>query len=237
MDNPTVIFQDDNLLVINKPDGWVVNNSLSAGQTTIENWLSENFQFSIFNFQELRHGIVHRLDKPTSGVLLVAKNEQLFHELQKQFFDRKVHKTYLALTHGEIKEKEGVISAKVGRLPKRRDRFGIIDDGREAETEYKVLNILNNGEEKYSLVELHPKTGRTHQLRIHLKYINHPIVGDSFYAGRKTYKKDLKWCPRLFLHAEAIDLEYKGKKLHFEAPLPEELQKVLATLRSSRSSD
>ena len=113
----------------------------------------------------------------------------------------------------------------MGRLPWKRQRFGVLPGGREATTDYKVTKTLTNNDEKFSLVELYPKTGRTHQIRIHLKFIGHPIVGDYFYAGRKTAREDRSWCPRLFLHASKITFFHpeSGDRLSFESNLPQDL--------------
>lgn len=183
-----------------------------------------------------RSGIVHRLDKETSGVLLIAKTEEAFGKLQGQFKEREVGKTYMALVHGRVEPPGGVIRAPVGRLPWHRERFGILAGGREAETEYKVLSImyyeLGGKKEELSLINLYPKTGRTHQIRVHLKSIGHPIVGDLLYAGRKTARKDRKWCPRLFLHASKIGFTHPtaGRRMIIEAALPVELARVLESL-------
>jgi len=229
---PKIIFEDESILILDKPAGWIVNDATTTvNQSTIQEWLRRNFQFSIFNFQNLRNGIVHRLDKETSGVLLVAKTKEAFENLQAQFKSREVKKNYLALVHGKVEPKEGEIKEPVGRLPWRRDRFGVLPGGREATTGYKVIRYYDIKNEKFTLLELKPKTGRTHQIRIHLKYIGHPIVSDEFYAGRKTARNDRKWCPRLFLHASKISLKHpqSGKKMEFESPLPFDLEKARET--------
>ena len=228
--NPTIIFEDESILVLDKPSGWITNDaSTTTIQPVVQTWLRENLKYPLVGDRERRDGIVHRLDKETSGLLVVAKTPPAFENLQSQFKERKVKKTYIALAHGEIIPAEGKIEASVGRLPWRRERFGVLPGGREAITMYKVLRITNYGEEKLSLVELYPKTGRTHQIRIHLKFIGHPIVGDNFYAGRKTAKEDRLWCPRLFLHASKITFFHPetGKELAFESKLPPDLEKVL----------
>lgn len=230
---PTILFEDPQVLVINKPAGWIVNRAdTTTNQPVIENWLAENFKFPIFEKPELRHGVVHRIDKETSGCLIIAKEESAFYELQRQFKERIVHKKYLALTHGELKEKSGEITAPVGRLPWRRDRFGVLPGGRDAFTSYQVVKEYEANNKQYSLVEAFPKTGRTHQIRIHLKYLGNPIVADQFYAGRKTSRHDRKWCPRLFLHSNYIEFmqPQTGKLVKVEAPLPEDLDLALKTL-------
>lgn len=230
---PNVIYQDEYLLVVDKPAGWITNASgTTTTQPVVQQWLYDNFDYPISKSEVERSGIVHRLDKETSGVLVVAKTQDVFFELQRQFKERLTQKAYIALAHGEIKELDGEITESVGRLPWRRDRFGVLQGGRDATTKYKVEKVLENGKEKYTLVNLFPKTGRTHQIRIHLKHIGHPIVADSFYAGRKTSKKDRAWCPRLFLHAAKLSIIHPETKerIEFESSLPMDLKKVLQNL-------
>ncbi|MEK7182594.1 MAG: RluA family pseudouridine synthase [Patescibacteria group bacterium] len=237
--NPKVLYEDSQLLVVDKPAGMVVNRAESVKGETLQDWLEKNFQFSIFNFQSLRSGIVHRLDKETSGVLIIAKTPEAFEDLQRQFKERNIEKSYIALVHGKMVPEEGIINAPVGRLPWNRERFGVLPGGREAETKYKTISnfkfLISN--EELTLLELYPKTGRTHQLRVHLKSIGHPIVGDQFYAGRKTAREDRKWCPRLFLHAQSITFTHptSGKRVTITSESPEELQDVLAYLRKRTS--
>lgn len=235
---PEVIYQDDSILVLDKPSGWITNEaSTTTTQPVVQSWLKENFKYPISDLSDLRSGIVHRLDKETSGILIVAKTKDTFENLQTQFKERKVRKTYIALLHGNLKPAEGKIETEVGRLPWRRDRFGIVPGGRVSLTEYIVLENYESPESKphlksYSFVEFHPKTGRTHQIRIHCKFIGHPIVGDEFYAGRKTARDDRKWCPRLFLHASKLSLMHPitNEQVEFKSELPKELQKVLGLL-------
>lgn len=233
MENPKIIFEDDYLFVLEKPSGWITNNAITTNnQPTIQSWLSNNLEFKINNL-EFRNGIVHRLDKETSGILLVAKTKEAFVELQRQFKERLVSKTYTALVHGKVSHPAGVISEPVGRLPWRRDRFGVLPGGREAKTSYKVISYkVNSVGDKFTLLELAPKTGRTHQIRIHLKHIGYPIVADEFYAGRKTARNDRKWCPRLFLHAGEISFMHpKSKKsVSFKAEIPQDLGETLSKL-------
>lgn len=235
MMNPQLIFEDKNFFVVEKPSGWITNEAdTTTSQPVLQTWIKSNFNYELKNNRELRDGIVHRLDKETSGLLLIAKNQGTFEELQRQFKERLVHKTYTALAHGKVKEKEGIINETVGRLPWRRDRFGVLAGGRDALTEYRVLEYFKSEStnEEYTLLELNPKTGRTHQIRIHLKHIGHPIVGDEFYAGRKTARNDRRWCPRLFLHSGGIiflDPQTK-KEIKFESPLPADLADILKSI-------
>ena len=253
---PRVIFEDSDILVLDKPSGMIVNRSdTTKGERTVQEWVEEylqirstksemqnklkiqnsnvqnNFEFRDSNFEFLnRAGIVHRLDKETSGILLVAKNPGVFKNLQAQFKERKVKKTYIALTHGKIEPMEGEINVSVSRLPWNRKRFGVVPEGRESITRYR---IISNFQQDLTLLELYPKTGRTHQIRVHLQYIHHPVFSDPLYAGRKTSRNDRKLLPRIFLHASEIS--FFGPKtqelLSFESPLPEDLSKFLEALK------
>jgi 23S rRNA pseudouridine1911/1915/1917 synthase len=232
---PKIVHEDADLIVFSKPAGWIVNDAQTTkGQNVIQSWLRDNFDYPIANDFDFRSGVVHRLDKETSGILLIAKNQVVFRALQRQFKDRLVSKTYIALTHGKIEPTEGLIDVPVGRLPWNRRRFGVLPGGKISTTSYKVIetykNKLNN--DIYSLAELYPKTGRTHQIRVHLKYIGHPIVSDEFYAGRKTSRKDKLFCPRLFLHAYKIEFNHPtaAKRVSYKAELPSDLQKVVESL-------
>ncbi len=248
-----IIYENDDYLVVEKEAGITVNNAETTGnEKTLQDLIDESGKIkkdgggSDFN---KRSGIVHRLDKETSGVIVIAKNPDSFIHLQNQFKERRVGKSYLALVHGSLVPSSGEISAPVGRLPWNRKRFGVIAGGREAVTKYQVLSILpalprgrysvSNGKtELLSLVRLHPKTGRTHQIRVHLKYINHPIFGDSLYSGRKTSKKDRGLLPRFFLHAEKISFfdPKTGKKVSYESDLPHELKDLLEKLKLKKDN-
>lgn len=266
MKEPQIIYEDQDLLVIDKPSGMVVNRAQSVKGETVQDWLERRSITGTTSTTgitgtdfEKRSGIVHRLDKETSGVLLIAKTEEAFMELQRQFKAREVEKTYVALVHGRVEPEEGVIQEPVGRLPWNRKRFGVLAGGREAETGYKVLQHLEVGSGRwetghrggrwdrsyhppshlslptsFSLLELYPRTGRTHQIRVHLKSINHPIVGDPLYAGRKTGRADRQWCPRLFLHAEKIVFKHpvNGKMISVEAPMPKDLEEIIRQLKT-----
>ena len=245
--NPKVIYEDDVILVLDKPAGITVNKSdTTVGEQTVQDWVEEKFriQNSEFRIDEetdfyKRAGIVHRLDKETSGILLVAKTPQAFENLQKQFKERIVKKTYIALAHGKIDEETGEIRVPVGRLPWNRKRFGIIPGGRDSITKYKILKIkyqiINGKKEPLTLLELYPETGRTHQIRVHLKYFNHPIYSDFLYAGRKTARSDRKILGRVFLHAAKISFKHPqtGKEVTFESPLPQDLREFLLKLSES----
>lgn len=235
-----ILFEDDALLVINKPPGVVVNRAQSVQGETVTDWASSVVNAARFpslsdadaDFVQ-REGIVHRLDKETSGCLLIAKTPAVFLLLQAQFQERVIEKTYLAICHGVLPSPDGEICAPVGRLPWNRERFGIVPGGKESITRYVVTKTFerNVGKKKdtYSLVELYPKTGRTHQIRVHLQYIHHPIVGDWQYAGRKTARSDRVWAPRVMLHAWKISFVHPVTKerLAIEAPIPDDMRSIL----------
>ena len=230
--NNWVVFEDESFLVLNKPAGIIVNLSqTTAGKLTVEDWLND------YGIKDIdRHGIVHRLDKDTSGLLVVGKSTEAMLALQSQFKNRQVKKSYLALIHGRLNQKEGTINAPISRNPFNRQRFGIFVGGREARTDYRLLAGYKSPDgEVLSLVKALPLTGRTHQIRVHFKYLNHPLVADPWYGGRKTFKKDLAWCPRLFLHAASISFNHPvtGKPLNYEINLPEDLQSVLNKLKKT----
>ena len=239
MDIP-ILFEDNDLLVINKPAGVVVNRAQSVKDETIQDWAEKKLGLASAQPQswgdtfESRAGIVHRIDKETSGVLIIAKNPQAFIALQGQFKDRTTRKTYLALVHGAVAPPEGEIRAPVGRLPWNRERFGILPGGKEAVTKYHVhrswLTVHGKTKEQISLVELHPETGRTHQIRVHLKYMNHPIIADFLYAGRKTARSDRTWAPRVMLHAWKIIITHPvtGSPLAIEAPIPDDISRIIS---------
>lgn len=237
-----IVYEDSDILVVNKQSGLVVNRSeTTIHQVTLQDLIEKENKINISGQDPefiQRSGVVHRLDKETSGLILVAKNTAAFRNLQAQFKDRTIEKNYIALAHGEIVPMTGEINVPVGRLPWNRKRFGIIAGGRPSATAYEVIEILSDGKEKFSLVRLFPKTGRTHQIRVHLKYINHPILGDPLYGGRKTSREDRKTLQRFFLHAEGISFTHPttGERMTFKAQLPSELAEVIETFRSKNNN-
>ena len=241
----TIIYEDEDLIVIDKPAGITVNRAeTTKNEMTVQDWAEqylaikyqENVKFGEDGWKAendfyQRGGTVHRLDKETSGVLVLAKNPTAFVEMLRQFREREVKKVYVALAHGKLEPTEGEINVPVGRLPWNKKQFGILPGGKESKTIYKVLNYYRDQKNKeiLSLVELYPHSGRTHQIRVHLKYIGHPIFADFLYAGRKTSRKDRNILPRVFLHASKIAFTHPVSKklMEFESPLPKELQEVL----------
>lgn len=229
MNKTQIVYEDNDIIVVNKPAGLIVNKAdTTINQITLQDFLQENYPLSTNDGSDFykRNGIVHRIDKETSGLLIVAKNIESFINLQAQFKERRVNKTYIALVHGHVESEEGDISVPVGRLPWNRKRFGVLAGGKEATTHYKVLQQFSK---PFTLLELSPKTGRTHQIRVHLQYFNHPIFGDLLYAGRKTSREDRKILERFFLHAEKISFYHPktGKLVEFLAPLPLELKNIV----------
>lgn len=224
-----VLYQDDHCLVVNKPAGLVVHPAAGHTYDTLVNALIARYPelAALFDASEEGHrrGIVHRLDRDTSGVLLVARSETAWRALQAQFKSRQVNKTYLALLYGRMKENSGKIDAPLGRDPRNRKRMAVVAEGRKALTEYRVREFLYDARGEYTFVEVYLRTGRTHQIRVHMAHIHHPLVGDVVYGPRKQTLA----CPRQFLHAHRLGF-YRlsdGQWIEVESPLPDDLQKVL----------
>ena len=222
-----IIFENDDLVIVNKPAGMVVHPG--AGHftgTLVHAALAAIPDLEGIGGEE-RPGIVHRLDKETSGLIMLAKNEKAHRWLQDQFKDRTVKKVYLALVDGKPPTPVGRIEAEIARDPSHRKKMAVVSEGRgrPAVTEYKTLEQFD----RHTLIEAHPLTGRTHQIRLHLAFLGCPIVGDTIY-GRKAQTIEMD---RHFLHAAKISVRLPGEKepRSFEAPLPDELQKVLDQLR------
>jgi 23S rRNA pseudouridine1911/1915/1917 synthase len=223
-----IVFEDDDLLVVNKPAGMVVHPAAGHANGTLVNAvLGYDPEIEGIGGEE-RPGVVHRLDKETSGLILLAKNERAHRWLQDQFRLRKVDKTYLALVDGKPPTPTGRVEAHIGRDPSHRKKMAIVPEsrGREAVSEYKTLESFK----EHALLEFHPLTGRTHQIRLHCAFLGCPIVGDEIY-GRKKPSVPLE---RHFLHAYRLKIILPGEvePKFFEAPLPQELQQVLTLLRN-----
>ena len=222
-----ILFENDDMLVVNKEAGMVVHPAAGHADGTLVNAvLGYDPEIEGIGGEE-RPGVVHRLDKETSGLILLAKNERSHRWLQDQFRMRKVEKTYLALVDGKPPTPSGRVEAYIGRDPSHRKRMAIVSEsrGREAISEYKTLESFK----AHTLLEFHPLTGRTHQIRLHCEFLGCPIVGDKIY-GRKKTSVDID---RHFLHAHRLKivlLDESDPRI-FEAPLPAELENVLAALR------
>jgi 23S rRNA pseudouridine1911/1915/1917 synthase len=222
-----VLFENDDLAVINKPAGMVVHPASGHATGTLVNAAMAEFDDLDGIGGELRPGIVHRLDKETSGIILLAKNEKALSALQEQFRDRKVYKVYLALVDGKPPTPTGRVEAAIARDPSHRKKMAVVsqDKGRQAVSEYKTLEVFAH----YTLLEVHPITGRTHQIRLHMAFLKCPIVGDKVY-GHVHQSIEIE---RHFLHAArlTITLPSENSPRTFEAPLPSELQEILVKLR------
>jgi 23S rRNA pseudouridine1911/1915/1917 synthase len=221
-----IVFENDDLLVVNKPAGLVVHPAAGHFDGTLVNAVLGHAPDLAGVGDERRPGIVHRLDKDTSGLIVVAKNDAAHRDLTRQFKDRSVEKLYLALLDGHLPSATGRIEAAIGRDPRNRQHMAIVplSQGRPAVTEYQVRAVYA----AHTLVEAHPLTGRTHQLRLHFAYLHCPIAGDKVY-GRRTPSVPLK---RQFLHAARLsfDLPGGGERVSFTAPLPDDLAGALEGL-------
>ena len=217
-----IVYEDDDVIVINKPQGMVVHPAPGHDEHTLVNALLYHCPLSTIN-GTFRPGIVHRIDKDTSGLLMVAKNDKAHRSLAKQLKDKTNISEYVALVHGRIAEDEGTINAPIGRSLKDRKKQAVVKDGRNAVTHFEVLKRYRD----YTFVKCILETGRTHQIRVHMKYIGHPLVGDPLYGPKKTIKGNGQ-----FLHAGKLGFVHPttGKLLIFEAPLPKIFQECLEKL-------
>jgi 23S rRNA pseudouridine1911/1915/1917 synthase len=222
-----ILLEDSGLLAVNKPAGMVVHPSSGHSSGTLVHAVLAHAPDLQAIGGEIRPGIVHRLDKDTSGVILVAKNESVLRNLQKQFKQRHIKKTYLGLVDGVVQDAKGVITGLIGRAKRDRKKMAIVVEGkgREARTDYEVMELFTH----HSLLKIQPETGRTHQIRVHLAGLGHPIAGDKVYGHRRSTIP----VPRHFLHALSLRFQSptSGNWIHVEAPLPFELEQVLVRLR------
>lgn len=222
-----IVYEDDDVIVVNKPQGMVVHPAPGHDEHTLVNALLYHCPLSTIN-GTFRPGIVHRIDKDTSGLLMVAKNDKAHRSLAKQLKDKTNIREYVALVHGRIAEDEGTINAPIGRSLKDRKKQAVVKDGRNAVTHFEVLKRYRD----YTFVKCILETGRTHQIRVHMKYIGHPLVGDPLYGPKKTIKGNGQ-----FLHAGKLGFVHPttGKLLVFEAPLPKIFQECLEKLDKNNS--
>lgn len=236
-----VIYEDDDLVVVNKPAGMMVHAGAGATEDqrnrgTLVNALLHRFAELSKVGGELRPGIVHRLDKDTSGLIVVAKNDSAHRKLAAEFAGRRVKKTYIALVHGWPKKGKGTITSSISRDAVRRSRMTTRrSDGREAVTHYEVQKRVDSRYGKFALLKVRIETGRTHQIRVHMASVGHPVVGDSLYGAPGEIRS--KSGPaisldRNFLHAAELQLAHprSGEGLNFSVPIPEELNEFLARL-------
>jgi len=214
-----IIYEDDDLLVIDKPAGLTVHPAPGHLSHTLVNALLSHFPHLAALSDSLRPGIVHRLDKDTSGVMLVAKNSVAQTDLVEQFKARSVAKAYLVLVKGHLTPEDGAIEAPIGRDPGNRKRMAVVAGGREARTEYRVIRYIGD----YTLLEVRPETGRTHQIRVHFSAIGYPVVGDKVYGVKSAYLS------RQFIHASRLGfkLPSTGEYVEFKSELPPDLAQAL----------
>lgn len=225
-----IIYEDDDIAVINKPQGLTVHPAPGNYNDTLVNALLARLSSLSAINGALRPGIVHRLDKNTSGVMVVAKNDKAHLSLSRQIADRTVTKIYMAIVDGHLKESEGRIDAPIGRSPRDRKLMAVVPDGRHAVTDYTVIERLD----RHDLVKFHILTGRTHQIRVHAKYIGHPVTGDEQYGRGQVYGTTGQ-----LLHSWSLTFVHPtmGNEMTFTAPLPAIFEKVLGVLRSKDGND
>ena len=214
-----IVYEDDDFLVVDKPAGLVVHPAPGHPSHTLVNAVLSHFPNLADISDSLRPGVVHRLDKDTSGVMLVAKNRTAQLNLSDQFKAHSVVKAYLVLVKGQLTPEQGVIEAPMGRDPRNRKRMAVVANGREARTEYRVIKYIGN----YTLLEVMPATGRTHQIRVHLSAIGYPVVGDKVYGVKSPYLS------RQFMHASRLGFKHPstGEYVEFTSELPQDLETAL----------
>lgn len=220
-----IIYEDNDIIVVNKPKGMVVHPANGNPDGTLVNSLMAICKDSLSGIGgEIRPGIVHRLDKDTSGILVVAKNDKAHINLSEQIKNHEVKKTYIALVRGIVKENEATINMPIGRSPTDRKKMAVVKNGKEAITHFKVLERYDN----YTLLQINIETGRTHQIRVHLAKIGYPIIGDEVYSSGKNEWNIKGQC----LHAKSLDFRHPvtNKEMHLEAELPEYFQNLLKEL-------
>ncbi|MEK7849238.1 MAG: RluA family pseudouridine synthase [Candidatus Omnitrophota bacterium] len=219
----TIVFEDKDIIVLNKPSGLVVHPGAGNREHTLVNALLFHTQ-ELSSLSEERPGIVHRLDKETSGIMVIAKNNHSHLELAKQFKIHSIERRYIALVSGGIEFDEGVIDIPIKRhvMDRKKMSVSFTDEAKPAQTRYRVLKRYP----EYSAVELFPQTGRTHQLRVHLNYLGHPVLGDSVYGKKTSF-------PRLALHAKDLGFNHpsSGEFVKFSSPLPEEMKAAMPGLK------
>jgi len=229
-----IIYEDDTLVVVNKPAGLVVHPAGGIQSGTLANALAYHFQ-QLPNAFSARPGIVHRLDRDTSGLLVVAKTEVALENLSDQFRARSVYKSYVALVHGRVSSNAGRIDQPLARDPSNRTRMAVVRGGRSALSIYRVKRSFN----RFTLLDVELQTGRTHQIRVHLAWLKHPVVGDETYGGGRDntiqnpkVKSQIRILGRQFLHAEKLAFTHPatGERVQFHSPLPEELSKLLTEI-------
>lgn len=228
-----IVFENENFIVFNKPSGLIVNRSQTVKDTTLQDYLDENIEMESDNDLESefnkRNGIVHRLDKDTSGIILVAKNDRYFVYLQSLFKERKIKKEYLAVVLGKVDEERFEIDAPIGRDPKSRFRYAIVRGEKDSQTYFEREKITEAEEKFFTSLKCFPKTGRTHQIRVHLAAYGFPILGDSTYSSARDsefYEKI--GINRLMLHSKSVTFnDMDGEVYSFECETPDEFSKFM----------
>jgi 23S rRNA pseudouridine1911/1915/1917 synthase len=236
-----ILYEDSSIIVVDKPSGMVVHPAAGNPSGTLVNALLYHCKDLAGINGILRPGIVHRLDKDTSGVMVVAKDDEAYHKLSRQFKSHMVEKVYLAIASGQFSKEEGLIDSPIGRHPRERKRMSVrTRKGRPAITRWKVMEKLKG----FALLEISPQTGRTHQIRVHLSSMGHPLLGDPLY-GRKgqrglirdpLLKEHVKKMGRQALHAHRLGFNHPrtGEKVEFVAPIPDDMKALLEWLRSQK---
>ena len=219
-----IVYEDKDVVVINKPQGMVVHPSLGHEGGTLVNALLYHIKDLSGINGKIRPGIVHRIDKDTSGLLMVAKNDVAHEKLAEQLQDKTAGREYIGLVHGVIQNDRGTIDAPIGRDPKNRKKYKVVENGKPSVTHFEVIERFND----FTLLKLNLETGRTHQIRVHLEYIGYRMAGDPLYGPRKTLEG-----PGQFLHAASLQFVHPttGERLSFSAPLPESFEKTLDHIR------
>ena len=229
-----IVYEDDDILVVNKQKGLVVHPANGNPDGTLVNAIMAHCKDSLSGIGgELRPGIVHRLDKDTSGLLIIAKNDKAHIQVSQQIKNREVKKTYIALVRGTIAEDEATINMPIGRSTKDRKKMAVTKNGKEAVTHFKVLNRFTTNKANYTLLEIKIDTGRTHQIRVHMSEIGHPVIGDSVYSNGKNEFGVEGQC----LHAKRLEFLHPitGEEMKLEAPLPEYFQNIIAKLEKKEN--
>ena len=233
-----IVYEDDDLIVVNKPAGMVVHPAAGAHSGTLANALAFHFQKLSTAAGAARPGIVHRLDKDTSGLLVVAKTESAHENLADQFRAREVFKSYVALVHGQLEKDRGEIDQPIARDPRHRTRMAIVRGGRAALTLYRARQRFN----RFTLLDVELKTGRTHQIRVHLAWLKHPVVGDETYGGGRdntvadpVLRSRIAKLGRFFLHAEKLGFMHPqtNERMNFIAAMPSELSDLLTMIAAT----
>jgi 23S rRNA pseudouridine1911/1915/1917 synthase len=227
-----IVYEDEDVAVVNKPQGMVVHPSVGHSSGTMVNALMHQIKDLSSINGVIRPGIVHRIDKDTSGLLMVAKNDQAHESLAAQLKAKTSKRRYLAIVHGLIENDRGTIEAPVGRDPKNRQRQAVVAGGKPAVTHFEVLERFPSGHGSggYSLIALQLETGRTHQIRVHMAYISHPVAGDPLYGPNKTLTPNAGQ----FLHAESLGFTQPrtGEQLEFSTPVPPIFAETLEKIRN-----